>query len=64
MRSGAIAAVAAIGFGYGALAQSGAPNTASKEWPTYGHDPGGIKDAELPRPLMAYRWAITSTLIM
>jgi quinoprotein glucose dehydrogenase len=49
-----VAAVAAMGLGYGVLvAQSGepapgpTPPAASKEWPTYGHDPGGMRFSPL-----------------
>ena len=43
------AAAAIIGMGFGAGAQSGAPRptTPSKEWPTYGHDPGGMRFSPL-----------------
>src|SRR5690349_5998990 len=41
-------AAVAIGSGDGASAQSGArPAAASKEWPTYGHDPGGMRFSPL-----------------
>jgi quinoprotein glucose dehydrogenase len=38
-----------IGAGLGALAQSGTPSTGAlaKEWPTYGHDPGGMRFSPL-----------------
>jgi quinoprotein glucose dehydrogenase len=41
--------LAMIGAGYGAFAQSAAiPKTAaSREWPTYGHDPGGMRFSPL-----------------
>ena len=49
--TGAIACAAAgiIGMGFGAGAQSGAarPTTPSREWPTYGHDPGGMRFSPL-----------------
>ncbi len=35
------AIVAVMSVGYGVFAQSG--NATSKEWPTYGHDPGGMR---------------------
>ena len=43
------AALATIGAGYGAFAQSTAVATAaaSREWPTYGHDPGGMRFSPL-----------------
>ena len=43
------AAAAVIGMGFGAGAQSGAPRTTtpSREWPTYGHDPGGMRFSPL-----------------
>ena len=46
---GACAVAAVIAAGYGVLAQSGgAANTAtSKEWPTYGHDAGGMRFSPL-----------------
>src|SRR5882672_2457763 len=46
---GVCATLAMIGAGYGALAQSGAvPSAAaSREWPTYGHDPGGMRFSPL-----------------
>ena len=42
-------AAAIIGTGFGAGAQSGAPRTttSSREWPTYGHDPGGMRFSPL-----------------
>ena len=45
----ACAAAAAIGAGYGVLAQSGGGRNAvtSKEWPTYGHDSGGMRFSPL-----------------
>src|SRR6266540_6050750 len=45
----ACAAAAVMAVGYGVLAQSGpARNTAaSREWPTYGHDPGGMRFSPL-----------------
>ena len=45
----ACAAAAVIGLGYGVLAQSGAATNAaaSREWPTYGHDPGGMRFSPL-----------------
>ena len=45
----ACAVVAAAGVGYGVLAQSGstAPPAVSREWPTYGHDPGGMRFSPL-----------------
>jgi quinoprotein glucose dehydrogenase len=45
--SGLLVATTVIGFGYGGLAQSGPPDTASREWPTYGHDPGGMRFSPL-----------------
>jgi quinoprotein glucose dehydrogenase len=51
VRTGAIVCTAAaiIGVGFGAGAQSGAPRptTPSREWPTYGHDPGGMRFSPL-----------------
>ncbi|HEY7500583.1 MAG TPA: pyrroloquinoline quinone-dependent dehydrogenase [Vicinamibacterales bacterium] len=46
----AAAAIVLIGAALGALAQSGTPPQASplsKEWPTYGHDPGGMRFSPL-----------------
>src|SRR4029453_5335788 len=43
------AAAALIAVGCSVLAQSGATPTtvSSKEWPTYGHDPGGMRFSPL-----------------
>ena len=43
------AAALAIAVGCGVSAQSGAPRTTapSREWPTYGHDPGGMRFSPL-----------------
>ena len=42
------AIVAMLGLGFGLDAQSPAPGSAaSKEWPTYGHDPGGMRFSPL-----------------
>ena len=42
------AAAAVIALGCGVLAQSGATkSTSSREWPTYGHDPGGQRFSPL-----------------
>ena len=45
----ACAVVAAAGVGCGVLAQSGADRAAGslEEWPTYGHDPGGMRFSPL-----------------
>lgn len=46
--SGLMALAAAVGLGSGTFAQSGAaPGPASKEWPTYGHDAGGMRFSPL-----------------
>ena len=47
--AGILAGAVAAAFGAGGHAQSGAePNpAASKEWPTYGHDPGGMRFSPL-----------------
>src|SRR6187455_3325535 len=42
----ACAAAAVMSVGYGVLAQS-APKAPSKEWPTYGHDAGGMRFSPL-----------------
>ena len=39
--------IAAISAGYVALAQPNASTAASKEWPTYGHDAGGMRFSPL-----------------
>ncbi len=46
---GILAGIAVAALGMGAIAQSGnAQNAAaSKEWPTYGHDPGGMRFSPL-----------------
>src|SRR5258708_37014755 len=43
------AAAVVIAVGCGVLAQSGAArhNAAASEWPTYGHDPGGMRFSPL-----------------
>src|SRR5215213_7050703 len=44
----ALAIVAALGVGFGVDAQSTTASTAgSTEWPTYGHDPGGMRFSPL-----------------
>ena len=44
----ACGAAALIAWGFGVRAQSAAANAAaSKEWPTYGHDPGGMRFSPL-----------------
>ena len=47
--AGALLASAALLIVAGALAQSngGGSNDLSKEWPTYGHDPGGMRFSPL-----------------
>ena len=50
VRNGLIlaAAIAAASTGYGVVAQTGAPaRTPSREWPTYGHDSGGMRFSPL-----------------
>jgi quinoprotein glucose dehydrogenase len=44
-----MALVLMLGVRYGVLAQPGTPRSAtlSKEWPTYGHDPGGMRFSPL-----------------
>src|SRR5262245_15355074 len=44
-RSLVCGALAAFTFGYTGLAQ--APSSPSREWPTYGHDPGGMRFSPL-----------------
>src|SRR6187549_2571345 len=41
------AIVAMLGLGFGVDAQSPAGSAASKEWPTYGHDPGAMRFSPL-----------------
>ena len=47
--AGILAGAVAAAFGAGGHAQSGAAETAagSREWPTYGHDPGGMRFSPL-----------------
>jgi quinoprotein glucose dehydrogenase len=49
LMTGILVIVAAAAFGVGGHAQSGAPQNAatSKDWPTYGHDPGGMRFSPL-----------------
>src|SRR5258708_36470384 len=51
----ACAAATVIAIGCGLVAQSGAARrtAASSEWPTYGHDPGGLRFSPLTQITLA-----------